>query len=682
MAKHKHKKNSKKNNYSTKNYSFPVSFEPKTTKTHATSDVWTRENINSGFGHIILTSKGEYKFASDNGRLYDVPQTPQIRAIYESGEKCAVSTDMMSGLDFVQVIKTFGKAGDPLPEGLAIAEKFGLNKPFSEKALAQAETISNEPINTSIMKDFTHLPFITIDPKTSKDFDDAFYIQKAEDGSFDLFVAIANVANIVKPGTLLFEEVMEKGISHYLGEMCYSMTPDLLATDVCSLKEGATRPSLVTKISYTPEGKVQNYEICLGIIESEKRLSYAQAEDIHEKKDGAHIEFINQHQLIENGYELSDLLKALRDNRGAMNIGSREAEFIMSEDKTRVLDIVRGHLESSTEIIESFMIACNEVWGDFCERAEIPFIYRNHDPIKPEKEEDLRDKLNQFGIYLPITPSNFDLKNIIESVKGSNFEEPVLASILKASGHAYYSVQNNGHAGLGVSEFNEDTYTYFTNKANKSGEELIEQSREEFAKNNPGIAGVAVESSGSDATSYGHTTSPIRRGADLLNQIQMISVLTTGKPFYSKGQLAQYCVHLNEREIVSNKAEDEYTELLTAIWAKEHLGEVYEGVVVNHKPENILVKNLEKNIILDLPKTECTEPFKINKKTGEIFGYSLGTEVVGKIFDATLFPPRVYISENLEKPVNYPTDPISNSNPSTNTNENSTQVSDFLETDN
>lgn len=681
MAKHKHKNSNKKNNHSLKYASVPVSFEQKTTKTHSNSDVWTRENINSGFGHIILTSKGIYKFASDNGRLYDVPQNAQIRAIYESGEKCAVSPDALAELELVQVIKTFGKAGDPIPEGLAIAEKYELNIPFSDQALTQAEIISKEPINTSIMKDFTQLPFITIDPKTSKDFDDAFYIQKAEDGSFDLFVAIANVANIVKPGTKLFEEVMERGISHYLGEATYSMTPDLLATDVCSLKEGEQRPSLVTKISYSPEGKVQNYEICLGIIQSDKRLNYAQAEDIHEKRDGAHIQFINQHELIENGYELSDLLKAHRDNRGAMNIGSRQADFIMSEDKTRVLDIVKDHLESSTDVIESFMIACNEVWGDFCKRANIPFIYRNHDPIKPEKEEDLKDKLGQLGIYLPTNPSNFDLKDIIEKVKGSNFEEPVLASILKASGHAYYSVKNNGHAGLGISEFNEDAFTYFTNKAKISGEALIEQSREEFAKNNPGIAGVAVESSGSDATSYGHTTSPIRRGADLLNQIQMISVLTTGKPFYSKGQLAQYCVHLNEREIISNKAEDEYTELLTALWAKEHLGEVYEGVVVNHKPENILVKNLEKNIILDLPKTECAEPFKINKKTGEIFGYSLGTEVVGKIFDATLFPPRVYISENLEKPVNYPTDPISNSNPSTNTNENS-DVSDFLETDN
>ena len=162
----------------------------------------------------------------------------------------------------------------------------------------------------------------------------------------------------------------------------------------------------------------------------------------------------------------------------------------------------------------------------------------------------------------------------------------------------------------------------------------------------------------------------------------MISVITTGKQFYSNGQLAQYCLHLNKQEITANKAEDEYDQLLTAIWAKDHIGEIYEGVVVNHKPENILVKNLQKNIILDLPYSECAIPCKRNKKTGMVSGYQLGTEVSVQIFDAQLFPPRVYTSENLQKSANYPTAQPHNSSPTSTTSEIFAELPNNLETDN
>ena len=47
-----------------------------------------------------------------------------------------------------------------------------------------------------------HLPFVTIDPKTAKDFDDAVCLIE-ENGKRTLWVAIADVAHYIAPETLL-----------------------------------------------------------------------------------------------------------------------------------------------------------------------------------------------------------------------------------------------------------------------------------------------------------------------------------------------------------------------------------------------------------------------------------------------------------------------------------------------
>ena len=138
--------------------------------------------------------------------------------------------------------------------------------------------------------------------------------------------------------------------------------------------------------------------------------------------------------------------------RGSFDINSREPEFILDETKTKVEDIRLGHQETSTLVIESFMIDANDVWGDFAERSQTPFVYRNHDPLTKENEVMLRSNLSPFGLHLPKHPNGIDLQRILEQVKKTSLKEPITAYILRSLRHAYYATANNGHLGLGIND--------------------------------------------------------------------------------------------------------------------------------------------------------------------------------------------------------------------------------------
>ena len=106
MGKHKSQKNNNKKNFKSQHHDHPTSFEPKTTKTHATNASWEHDKLNAGFGHIIRTSGGTLMFMSDNGNLYNIAQSKENARICDEQLKCSVSTDMLSGFELVEVIKT------------------------------------------------------------------------------------------------------------------------------------------------------------------------------------------------------------------------------------------------------------------------------------------------------------------------------------------------------------------------------------------------------------------------------------------------------------------------------------------------------------------------------------------------------------------------------------------------
>lgn len=73
------------------------------------------------------------------------------------------------------------------------------------------------------------------------DLDDALYIARREDGTFDVTVHIADVSHFIKKGTPLDSEVRDRGSSTYLVDQCIPMLPSVLSNEACSLKPNKLR---------------------------------------------------------------------------------------------------------------------------------------------------------------------------------------------------------------------------------------------------------------------------------------------------------------------------------------------------------------------------------------------------------------------------------------------------------
>ena len=82
--------------------------------------------------------------------------------------------------------------------------------------------------------DLSDKPFVTIDGKDAKDFDDAVLCEKNIEG-FNLWVAIADVAEVVNKNSEIDKEAFKRGTSIYFPNTVVPMLPEKISNNICSL---------------------------------------------------------------------------------------------------------------------------------------------------------------------------------------------------------------------------------------------------------------------------------------------------------------------------------------------------------------------------------------------------------------------------------------------------------------
>ncbi len=135
------------------------------------------------------------------------------------------------------ISEVLGDVEDAEVQTRLVILKHGLADEFPPEVLAEADRIVPD-LSAKALKgrqDLRHLPFVTIDGETARDFDDGVCLEKKPGGTFTLYVAIADVSHYVTPGSPLDKEALERGTSVYFPQRAVHMLPDKLATDVCSL---------------------------------------------------------------------------------------------------------------------------------------------------------------------------------------------------------------------------------------------------------------------------------------------------------------------------------------------------------------------------------------------------------------------------------------------------------------
>ncbi|MFA6153837.1 RNB domain-containing ribonuclease [Mesorhizobium sp.] len=169
-------------------------------------------------------------------------------------------------------MKSLSDPSRALSVGLAkIRTEFDVPDGFPSAVMAAAEAAAKRIPNAHA--DRTAMPFVTLDPASSTDLDQAFSIE--ESGS-DLLLhyAIADVAWFVEDGDAVDLEAWARGETQYLPDGRAGLYPPVIAEGAASLLPDGPRPAVVFTVRVAVDGAVKLDGAERAIIQSRAKLAY------------------------------------------------------------------------------------------------------------------------------------------------------------------------------------------------------------------------------------------------------------------------------------------------------------------------------------------------------------------------------------------------------------------------
>ncbi|KAF2356115.1 PIN domain [Trinorchestia longiramus] len=203
--------------------------------------------------------------------------------------------------------------------------------------------------------DLRHVDICSVDPVGCTDIDDALHCRRLDNGNYEVGVHIADVSHFIRPGTALDKEAQHRSTSVYLTSRRIDMVPDLLSSNLCSLRGNVDRFAFSVIWELNEDGVIVDHRFCKSIICSRGEMSYEQAQ---QRIDDPNV----TDSLTESLRDLNRIakkLKAKRINDGALVLASMEVKFHVDPDTDSVVDIVaKQHLETMS-MVEEFMLLAN-----------------------------------------------------------------------------------------------------------------------------------------------------------------------------------------------------------------------------------------------------------------------------------------------------------------------------------
>ena len=140
-----------------------------------------------------------------------------------------------------------------LASGLdAIRAQYQLPSAFPAGVEDAAVEAARRPLDG--FADRSAIPFVTLDPKSSVDLDQAFAIEQSG-SDFILHYAIADVGSFVSPGDVLDREAWSRGETIYLPDGKVRLYPAALSEGAASLLPDADKPAVIFTVRIAPDGE-------------------------------------------------------------------------------------------------------------------------------------------------------------------------------------------------------------------------------------------------------------------------------------------------------------------------------------------------------------------------------------------------------------------------------------------
>ncbi len=426
-------------------------------------------------------------------------------------------------------ILTNETANERAMQGILVENNFPLTFPDDvlEDAARYPEGIDSNEIKNR--RDFRDTLTVTIDPVDAKDFDDAISFKELKGGVYEIGVHIADVSHYIEKGSALDQEAYKRATSVYLPDRVLPMLPERLSNELCSLRPNEEKYTFSAVFNITRQGQIKDYWLGKTLIESKRRFSYEEVQEIIEGADGDHKYVL----LMLN--EISQNLRKERFKKGAINFSSQEVRFQLDEN-AKPIGIVVKESKEAHQLIEELMLLANKTVAAYVSDIKVkdkpvPFPYRVHDV--PDEE-----KLKLFTTFAARFGHKFDLNNpesiaksfneMLKLVKGKP-EQHVLESLgIRTMAKAVYTTENIGHYGLGFED-------------------------------------------------YCHFTSPIRRYPDVLVHRVLLECLNND--IHPIKQMEQQCRHCSDMERKAMDAERSANKYKQVEYMQDYVGEDFDAIV-------------------------------------------------------------------------------------------------------
>ena len=504
-----------------------------------------------------------------------------------------------------RVIEIIGRPGDFGVDVEILIRKHHLPHEFSAEVLAEAAAVAH-PVGDAERvgrRDFRDLPIVTIDGETARDFDDAVYVKRLENGNWQLQVHIADVSHYIRRGSALDREARLRGTSVYFPNRAVPMLPEELSNGICSLNPREDRLVMSAIMELDASGEIVASEFARGVIRSAERMTYTAVNAVLQHEAAATAQYAHLAENFRAMRDLAMILNARRARLGSIDFDLPE-QVIEFDDAGQMTGIVRSERNIAHRLIEEFMLTANQAVARYLEGRGIASLHRVHEKPDPKKILEFEELAHAFGYTLGVE----NLSERVVAVKHGSVRPPQFHRGPRGrhgrsgGGRSGRSSQGGRDKPMTVSvpaldiAIRPEHYQHLAEKiAGKPEERIVsylmlrslKQAR--YAADPLGHFALAFDQ-------YTHFTSPIRRYPDLIvhrvlkwaldhpeskpaANIALKDEATFGP--YRRGELDAIALETSETERRAETAERELMVWNTAQFMEKHLGEEYDALIIS-----------------------------------------------------------------------------------------------------
>lgn len=321
--------------------------------------------------------------------------------------------------------------------------------------------------------DLRGITICSVDPPGCTDIDDALHARRISEDRVEVGVHIADVSHFIKPGNALDREAALRATTVYLVEKRIDMVPELLSSNLCSLRGGVERFAFSCVWQLDNEANIVETKFFKSIIKSKAALTYEEAQliiDDSSKKDDLALSLRELNRLAK-------ILKKRRIDNGALVLASPQIRFLVDSETHDPIDVEAKKSLETNSMVEEFMLLANISVAEKIEREfpEFAMLRRHPKPSQTNLETLVKAGENQ-GFKINTNSGKELATSLDEAVKKDNpyFNTMLRIIATRCMNQAVYFISGTlqkeefAHYGLAV-----PIYTHFTSPIRRYADVIV-----------------------------------------------------------------------------------------------------------------------------------------------------------------------------------------------------------------